>query len=47
MSQFIRLDDVKTMIGSGQIDGQIRQYIGVDAYGRDATFADSLAKEGA
>jgi 5-methyltetrahydrofolate--homocysteine methyltransferase len=39
------LDDVKIMIGGGQIDEQIRQYTGADAYGRDAMAAVSLAKE--
>ena len=37
--------DVKIMIGGGQIDEQIRQYTGADAYGRDAMVAVSLAKE--
>ena len=37
--------DVKIMIGGGQIDEQIRQYTGADAYGRDAMAAVSLAKE--
>lgn len=39
------LDDVKVMIGGGQIDDQIRQYTGADAYGRDAMTAVSLAKQ--
>jgi methanogenic corrinoid protein MtbC1 len=38
------LDDVKIMIGGGQIDENIRQYTGADAYGRDAMAAVALAK---
>jgi 5-methyltetrahydrofolate--homocysteine methyltransferase len=38
------LGDVKVMIGGGQIDEQIRQYAGADAYGRDAMAAVALAK---
>ena len=37
--------DVKIMIGGGQVDEQIRQYTGADAYGRDAMVAVSLAKD--
>lgn len=37
--------DVKTMIGGGQIDEQIRVYTGADAYGRDAMTAVALANE--
>ena len=37
--------DVKVMIGGGQIDDQIRQYTGADAYGKDAMSAVSLAKQ--
>jgi methanogenic corrinoid protein MtbC1 len=37
--------DVKVMIGGGQIDEQIRQYTGADAYGRDAMAAVTLAKQ--
>ncbi len=36
--------DVKIMIGGGQIDEQIREYTGADAYGRDAMAAVALAK---
>ncbi len=36
---------VKIMIGGGQIDEQIREYTGADAYGRDAMAAVALAKE--
>jgi methanogenic corrinoid protein MtbC1 len=39
------LEDVKIMIGGGQIDEQIRVYTGADAYGRDAMAAVTLAKE--
>jgi 5-methyltetrahydrofolate--homocysteine methyltransferase len=38
------LNDVKVMIGGGQIDEQIRQYAGADAYGKDAMAAVTLAK---
>ncbi len=38
------LNDVKVMIGGGQIDDQIRVYTSADAYGRDAMTAVSLAK---
>jgi len=34
----------KIMIGGGQIDEQIRQYTGADAYGKDAMAAVALAK---
>ncbi len=37
-------DGVKIMIGGGQINDQIRQYTGADAYGQDAMAAVSLAK---
>ena len=39
------LGDVKVMIGGGQIDQQIKDYTGADAWGRDAMTAVSLAKE--
>ncbi|MGD9100569.1 MAG: cobalamin-dependent protein [Anaerolineae bacterium] len=39
------LDDVKVMIGGGQVDEQIRQYTGADAFGRDAMAAVALAKQ--
>jgi 5-methyltetrahydrofolate--homocysteine methyltransferase len=35
---------VKVMIGGGQVDENIRQYTGADAYGKDAMAAVSLAK---
>ena len=38
------LNDVKVMIGGGQIDEQIRQYTGADAYGKDAMAAVAIAK---
>jgi methanogenic corrinoid protein MtbC1 len=37
-------DNVKIMIGGGQIDEQVRGYTGADAYGRDAVAAVELAK---
>ncbi len=36
---------IKVMIGGGQVDEQIRQYTGADAYGRDAVAAVSLCKQ--
>lgn len=36
--------NVKVMIGGGQIDAQIRDYTGADAYGRDAMAAVAIAK---
>jgi methanogenic corrinoid protein MtbC1 len=38
-------DNVKIMIGGGQIDDQVRAHTGADAYGRDAMAAVKLAKE--
>jgi len=38
------LDNIKVMIGGGQIDENIRQYTGADAYGKDAMAAVSIAK---
>jgi len=35
---------VKVMIGGGQMDEQIRQYTGADAFGKDAMAAVTLAK---
>jgi len=37
--------NVKTMIGGGQIDEQIKEYTGADAWGRDAMVAVALANE--
>ncbi len=39
------MQDVKVMIGGGQVDAQIRAYTGADAYGKDAMTAVSLAKQ--
>ncbi len=39
------MSDVKVMIGGGQIDDQIRQYSGADAFGKDAMTAVNLAKQ--
>ena len=39
------LSDVKVMVGGGQINEQIRDYAGADAYGRDAMAAVALAKD--
>ena len=38
-------DQVKIMIGGGQIDEQIMKYTGADAYGRDAMAGVTLAKQ--
>ena len=38
------MEDVKIMIGGGQVDEQIRQYTGADAYGHDAMAAVAIAK---
>jgi methanogenic corrinoid protein MtbC1 len=37
--------NVKIMIGGGQVDENIRQYTGADAYGKDAMAAVALAQE--
>ena len=37
--------NVKIMIGGGQINDEVRQYTGADAYGADAMSAVSLAKK--
>jgi methanogenic corrinoid protein MtbC1 len=37
--------NVKVMVGGGQIDDQIKEYTGADAYGKDAMTAVALAKE--
>ena len=39
------LDDVKVMIGGGQIDQQIKEYTSADGYGRDAMAAVAMAKK--
>lgn len=38
-------DKVKVMIGGGQIDDQVKDYTGADAYGLDAMDAVKLAKQ--
>jgi methanogenic corrinoid protein MtbC1 len=38
-------DNLKIMIGGGQIDDEVKKYTGADAYGKDAMAAVSLAKE--
>jgi methanogenic corrinoid protein MtbC1 len=37
-------DKVKIMIGGGQIDEQVKNFTGADAYGKDAMEAVKLAK---
>lgn len=37
-------DELKIMIGGGQIDDQVRKFTGADAYGKDAMAAVTLAK---
>ncbi len=39
------LDDVKVIIGGGQVDDQIREYTGADAFGTDAMTAVKYAKQ--
>ena len=38
-------DEVKIMIGGGQVDDEVRKYTGADAYGADAMAAVTLARE--
>jgi 5-methyltetrahydrofolate--homocysteine methyltransferase len=38
-------DNVKVMIGGGQITDEIRKYTGADAYGQDAMTGVTLAKK--
>lgn len=38
-------DNIKIMIGGGQIDDEIKNYSGADAYGADAMAAVNLSKE--
>ena len=38
-------DKVKIMIGGGQIDEMVKDYVGADAYGPDAMAAVRLSKE--
>lgn len=37
-------DNVKIMIGGGQMDDEVRKYAGADAYGKDAVAAVNLCK---
>lgn len=39
------LENVKVMIGGGQIDAQIRDYTGADGYGKDAMAAVNFARQ--
>lgn len=39
------LNNVKVMIGGGQIDDQVKQYTGADGYGKDAMAAVNMAKQ--
>jgi trimethylamine corrinoid protein len=38
-------DNVKIMIGGGQIDDEVKRYTGADAYGKDAMEAVTLARD--
>ena len=38
-------DQVKIMVGGGQIDQQIVEFTGADAYGRDAMEAVNIANQ--
>ncbi|MDB9823485.1 cobalamin-dependent protein, partial [Deltaproteobacteria bacterium] len=38
-------DNVRIMIGGGQIDDEVKNYTGADAYGKDAMAAVEIAKE--
>jgi 5-methyltetrahydrofolate--homocysteine methyltransferase len=38
-------DEIKIMIGGGQVNEEIRKYAGADAYGKDAMAGVSLAKK--
>jgi len=38
-------DNLKIMIGGGQIDDEVRRYAGADAYGKDAIAAVNLCRE--
>lgn len=39
------MDDVKIMIGGGQVDETVREYTGADAYGDDAMAAVAIARD--
>jgi methanogenic corrinoid protein MtbC1 len=38
-------DDVKIMVGGGQVNDEISKFAGADAYGKDAMAGVSLAKK--
>ena len=38
-------DDVHIMVGGGQVNDEISEYAGADAYGKDAMAGVSLAKK--
>ncbi len=38
-------DSIKVMIGGGQVDEQVREFTGADAFGKDAMSAVALAKK--
>ena len=38
-------DNIKIMIGGGQIDDEVRKYVGADAYGKDAVAGVQLARQ--
>ena len=38
-------DNVKIMIGGGQIDETVKAYVGADAYGKDAVAGVQLCKQ--
>ena len=38
-------DNLKIMIGGGQIDDEVRKYVRADAYGKDAVVAVNLSRQ--
>jgi 5-methyltetrahydrofolate--homocysteine methyltransferase len=38
-------DNIKIMIGGGQIDDEVRKYVGADAYGKDAVAGVQLTRQ--
>ena len=38
-------DNLKIMIGGGQMDDEVRKYVRADAYGKDAVAAVNLCKQ--
>ena len=38
-------DDIKIMIGGGQMDDEVRKYVRADAYGKDAMAAVNLCRQ--